>query len=101
MDILPTVITEAMAARLPVVSTRLAGIPEMVLDGKTGRLVAPGDAAAIASAVRGLLSQPDQARSMGEAGRRHAEEMFSEGVTIPQLVALLQSMNATPVQALA
>lgn len=101
MDILPTVITEAMAARLPVVSTRLAGIPEMVLDGKTGRLVASGDAAAIASAVRGLLSQPDQARSMGEAGRRHAEEMFSEGVTIPQLVALLQSMNATPVQALA
>jgi glycosyltransferase involved in cell wall biosynthesis len=94
MDVLPTVITEAMAARLPVVSTLLAGIPEMVLDGKTGLLVAPDDAVAIASAVRGLLSQPDQARSMGEAGRRHAEEVFSESVTIPQLLALLSRATA-------
>lgn len=91
MDILPTVITEAMAAQLPVVSTRLAGIPEMVIDGKTGFLVAPGDAAAVADAVRKLLSHPDQARSMGAAGRRHAESVFSEEVTIPQLLALLRT----------
>ncbi len=91
MDILPTVITEAMAARLPVVSTRLAGIPEMVIDGKTGFLVSPGDAAAVADAVQKLLANPDEARSMGAAGRRHAESVFSEDVTIPQLLALLRS----------
>jgi colanic acid/amylovoran biosynthesis glycosyltransferase len=89
MDILPTVITEAMAASLPVVSTRLAGIPEMVVDGKTGFLVAPGDAQAVANAVQKLLSNPGKARAMGAAGRRHAEAIFSEGVTIPQLLALL------------
>ena len=89
MDILPTVITEAMAAGLPVVSTRLAGIPEMVIDGKTGFLVSPGDPRAVASAVRTLLANPGEARAMGAAGRCHAESIFSENVTVPQLLALL------------
>jgi len=89
MDILPTVITEAMAASLPVVSTRLAGIPEMVIDGETGILVAPGDAVAFADALQKLLSDKNRARAMGAAGRRHAEANFCEDVTIPQLLALL------------
>lgn len=89
MDILPTVITEAMAASLPVVSTRLAGIPEMVVDGKTGILVSPRDAQAVADAVQKLLANPGEARAMGAAGRLHAEAIFSEDVTIPQLLALL------------
>ena len=89
MDILPTVIMEAMAARLPVVSTKLAGIPEMVVQGRTGLLVDPGDAAATADAVRSILLNPGIARSMGEAGFRHARAVFSENVTIPQILALL------------
>jgi len=88
MDILPTVITEAMAAGLPVVSTRLAGIPEMVISGKTGVLVAPGDAVAVADALETLVSDAGEAESMGAAGRRHAESVFSDDVTIPQLLAL-------------
>lgn len=90
MDILPTVITEAMAAGLPVVSTRLAGIPEMVIDGKTGILVAPGDPGAVADAIQKLLSDAGESRAMGAAGRRHAESIFSDDVTIPQLLALLE-----------
>lgn len=89
MDILPTVITEAMSASLPVVSTFLAGIPEMVFDGQTGFLVQPGDAQAFADAVRKLLSNPEAARAMGTAGRRHADTAFSENVTIPQLLEQL------------
>ena len=89
MDILPTVITEAMAAGLPVVSTRLAGIPEMVIDGKTGFLVDPDDPVAVADAVQTLLGNRAEALAMGAAGRRHAESIFSEEVTIPQLLALL------------
>ncbi len=94
MDILPTVIMEAMAARLPVVSTTLAGIPEMVVEGKTGLLVAPGDAVAAAAAVRSLLDDPTKARAMGEAGFRHAASVFSEDVTIPQLLGLLRAASA-------
>ncbi|MGA1124722.1 MAG: glycosyltransferase family 4 protein [Chthoniobacterales bacterium] len=89
MDILPTVITEAMAASLPVVSTRLAGVPEMVVHGKTGLLVPPGDPTAVAEAVQRLLADPGEARALGAAGRSHAEAIFSEDVTIPQLLALL------------
>lgn len=90
MDILPTVITEAMSASLPVVSTFLAGIPEMVLDGQTGFLVQPGDARAIADAVRKLLANREAACAMGAAGRRHADAAFSENVTIPQLLEQLR-----------
>lgn len=92
MDVLPTVITEAMAASLPVVSTRLAGIPEMVLEGVTGLLVAPGDAVAVADAVQKLFANPAEARAMGMAGRQRAEALFSEEVTIPQLLSLLESV---------
>lgn len=76
-DILPTVITEAMACGLPVVSTRLAGIPEMVVDGKTGLLVEPGDTDALAGALDQLAGDPDLARRLGEAGARRAAEVFS------------------------
>ncbi|MFZ9933674.1 MAG: glycosyltransferase, partial [Chthoniobacterales bacterium] len=74
---------------LPVVSTRLAGVPEMVVHGKTGLLVPPGDPTAVAEAVQRLLADPGEARALGAAGRSHAEAVFSEDVTIPQLLALL------------
>ena len=96
MDILPTVITEAMAAALPVVSTRLAGIPEMVIDGSTGLLVESGDALAFADAVESLLRNESLAKTMGEEGRRRAEAVFSEEVTIPQLQAMLSSVQSSP-----
>src|SRR5581483_10677278 len=54
-DVFPTVIIEAMAAGRPVVSTRLAGIPEAVVDGETGLLVPPGDPAALATALERLI----------------------------------------------
>lgn len=93
MDILPTVITEAMASSLPVVSTCLAGIPEMVLDHKTGLLVAPEDPSAVADALLKMLADPAAASAMGQEGRRHAESVFSENVTIPQLLSLLNQSS--------
>jgi glycosyltransferase involved in cell wall biosynthesis len=68
---------EAMATGLPVVATRVGGIPEAVIDGKTGLLVESGDAAALAEAIVCLLSNEDLRRSMGEAARRRAVELFS------------------------
>jgi len=91
MDILPTVITEAMAAGLPVVSTRLAGIPEMVVDQVTGLLSNPGDVSALAHSLASLLTHPQTALSMGIEGRRRAEKVFNEEVTIPELLSILET----------
>jgi glycosyltransferase involved in cell wall biosynthesis len=76
-DILPTVITEAMASSLPVVSTTVAGIPEMVAHGESGLLVEPSDAAALADAIATIAGRPELRRSMGAAGRLRAERLFT------------------------
>ena len=65
----PRVITEARAAGLPVVSTDVAGIPEMVLDGETGYLVEPGDVDSLRNRIRDLIESPDLRRKMGERTR--------------------------------
>ena len=68
-DNLPTVIMEAMAAGLPVVSTRVAGVPEMIEDRVTGRLLAEHDVPGIAAALEELLKNAPLARQYGAAGR--------------------------------
>src|SRR5262249_38305401 len=55
-DALPTVLLEASACGLPAVASRIAGVPEIVEDGVTGRVVAPGDAVALADALASLMS---------------------------------------------
>ena len=77
MDNLPTVIMEAMAAALPVISTPLAGIPEMVQDGVNGVLVPDRDPSALAAALERLLNDPQEGRRLGERGRQIAREKFS------------------------
>jgi glycosyltransferase involved in cell wall biosynthesis len=69
-------LVEAMASGRPVVASRAGGVLETVLDGETGRLVAPGDVAGVAGAVLELLADPVRARGMGEAGRRRATALF-------------------------
>ncbi|MEM7145735.1 MAG: glycosyltransferase family 4 protein [Verrucomicrobiota bacterium] len=88
-DILPTVITEAMAAGLPVVSTRLVGVPEMVVDGETGLLVEPGDEGALAGALRRLALDGGERKRFGEAGVERARAVFELGKTSGQLLELM------------
>lgn len=76
---LPLTVLEAMATGLPVVATRVGGIPEVVTDGKTGLLVPPGDLAALAAAIGRILQDPTGARRMGQAGRAQVEREFSLG----------------------
>jgi glycosyltransferase involved in cell wall biosynthesis len=79
---LGVVALEAMNYGTPVVASRIGGIPDVVEDGVTGLLVPPGDAAALAAALRRLLDEPDLARKLGEAGRRRLREQFSwEAIT--------------------
>ncbi|MBI2951818.1 glycosyltransferase family 4 protein [bacterium] len=70
-------LVEAMATGIPAVATRVGGVPEVVEDGKTGLLVEPGDASALAGAILRLLDDEGLRRSMGEAARRRAVERYS------------------------
>jgi glycosyltransferase involved in cell wall biosynthesis len=79
---------EAMAAGVPVVGSRVGGIPEMVLDGVTGRLVPPRDPAALAAAIEALVAAPDLRRAYGLAARARAESHFSLRVHAERLQAI-------------
>lgn len=89
MDNYPTVIAEAMAAGLPVVSTTVAGVPEMVADGQTGRLVPPRAPAALADALAVFLTDAVLAARLGRAGRVRARKRFSADASARQLSRLL------------
>lgn len=71
------VLLEAMAMGKPVVASAVGGIPEVVLDGRTGLLVPPADPEALAVAILRLLEDPRAAQRLGEAGRERARESFS------------------------
>jgi colanic acid/amylovoran biosynthesis glycosyltransferase len=76
MDNLPTVIMEAMAAALPVVSTDVGGISEMVINRETGFLVPQNDVAAVAEAMGKLLSD-ELARQLGSRGHERCAKLFA------------------------
>jgi glycosyltransferase involved in cell wall biosynthesis len=73
---MPNAVLEAMAARRPVVATRVGGVPEIVSDGKTGVLVPAADPGALASAIVGLLAQRERRTAMGEAAWRRVRDRF-------------------------
>ena len=75
-DGLPTVILESLALGTPVVATPVTGIPEAVLDGRTGLLVPEGDTAALAEALDRVVGDADLRCRLAEQGRRHVEERF-------------------------
>ncbi len=85
---------EAMAHGLPVVATRAGGIPDKVEDGVTGRLVAPGDVAALATALSDLAGDPARRRAMGEAGRARALAAFAWPALAARTIALYEELLA-------
>jgi glycosyltransferase involved in cell wall biosynthesis len=74
---LPMTVLEAMALSRPVVATRVGGIPDAVTDGRTGRLVSPGDTDAFADALVELAQAPALRRTMGEAASADYRERFT------------------------
>ena len=88
-DNLPTVIMEAMACGVPVVSTRIAGVPEMIRDGEDGLLVEPRSPEQLAGALAKLLADAPLRERLGAAGKNAAREKFSLEKTVRELKHLL------------
>ena len=74
----PNALLEAMAARLPIVATRVGGVPEILTHEDTGILTAPRDPAALAEGLERLLRDADIQRSLGERAHAHAVTKFSQ-----------------------
>ncbi|MDB6173046.1 MAG: hypothetical protein JWL59_2357 [Chthoniobacteraceae bacterium] len=88
-DNLPTVIMEAMMCGVPVISTAIAGVPEMIVNGETGILVAPNAPPHLAEAVGQLMRDPALAKRFSTSGREHAVANFSIENTTRSLKHLL------------
>jgi glycosyltransferase involved in cell wall biosynthesis len=73
---MPLAILEAWAAGVPVVATRVGGVPQMIADGQTGVLIDSGDENALAAALIGLLTDQGRAARIGAAGRARVRERF-------------------------
>ena len=89
MDNLPTVIMEAMATGLPVVSTNIGGIPEMVLENETGFLVQSGDVVAMADAIETVINDCSLAARFGQSGYERARALFPIEKNVRELCALI------------
>lgn len=98
MEGIPVAIMEGMATSLPVVASSLSGIPEAVIDGETGRLVEPGNADALASAIEAVLRDPPACRRMGREGRRMVEREFRIDLCVERLLGQLDAQQTTPVE---
>lgn len=89
-------ILEAMAAGKPVVATMVGGIPEFVVSGQSGLLVPPGDAPALARAIKQLLDEPEKARAMGRQGQEHVTKHYSIESVVRQHEQLYELCLAHP-----
>jgi alpha-maltose-1-phosphate synthase len=87
---------EAMACSTAVVGSRTGGIPEVVDEGETGLLVPPGDPEALAVALNAVLSDPDLARAMGQAGRKRAVAEFGWTAIAAQTANLYAELTNKP-----
>jgi len=86
------VATEAMSQSKAVIATDVGGLKEMVVDGKTGILVPPGDASELSRAMSRLLREPDTARTMGENGYRRYADNYSLDAVVPRILDVYQEL---------
>jgi glycosyltransferase involved in cell wall biosynthesis len=93
-DAAPLVILEAMREGVPVVASRVGGIPEQVVDKTTGLLVEPDDPSALAESIRTLLADPETLESMSQHALSRIEEVFSLQVMVSRYLDVYRSFAA-------
>jgi glycosyltransferase involved in cell wall biosynthesis len=91
MDGIPVSLLEAMGIGAPVIASRLSGIPELVDHDRTGILVPPGDAVALADAIEQLADEPARAAALARAGRQRVSESFSLRRSVDGLLSAWQA----------
>lgn len=89
---LPKTLIEAAACGCPIVTTDLPGCREVVRHGENGLLVRERDASALAQALALLINNPTLRMKMGVNGRNMAEQKFSSGIIIPQILELYKTV---------
>jgi len=92
----PVVLMEAMAARMPAVATAVGGVSELVEDGTTGCLVAPGDGAALRAAILRVMEDSALRQRMGEAGRAKVEAHFTATTEAARLARMFRADHDLP-----
>ena len=104
-DGLPNVLMEAQSQALCCLSTAISGVPELIRDGQTGVLVAPGDVAALAHVLDALIRDPARRHVLGKAGAARVRSAFGHEAAIDRLADLLRAEIAgqatTPIAAVA
>ncbi|MFM7534099.1 MAG: glycosyltransferase family 4 protein [Rubrivivax sp.] len=91
----PRALVEAYACSLPVIASRLGSLEELVQDGETGLLVDPGDAVALAEAMRWALAHPERMAQMGQAARARYERHFTPQRALDRRLALYAELLAS------
>jgi glycosyltransferase involved in cell wall biosynthesis len=89
---LPLVVLEYMAAGLPVVATRVGGVPEAVREGVSGFLVDAGDDAAMADRIVHLLERPELRKKMGAEGRRILDARFTKAAMMQRILQVYENV---------
>lgn len=87
----PIAVLEAMAMQLPIVATRVGGVPEQIIDGEHGWLVSPRDPSALATAITDALDSPEERMCRGRVARRRAKAMFSLEKCVDRHVAMYEA----------
>jgi glycosyltransferase involved in cell wall biosynthesis len=93
-EAMPLALTEAMATGLPVIGTRVGGVPDLIEPGLTGHLVAPGDFQGISNRVMHVYETKGELASMGEAARARAVERFNLDASVTAIGRLLTELGA-------
>lgn len=98
-DVIPNVLAEAMAMQIPVVSTDVSGISELITDGVSGRLVPPDNPGALAAVIEELLADEPQRRRLALGGYQKVVRDFDRSANIPVLAALFDTAAPTATRA--
>ena len=91
----PVVLMEAMAKEIPVISTRITGIPELIEHDHDGLLATPGDREDLALQIRKLLDNPDLRRELGQAGRKKVSSLYNQHINNQKMVNLFHMESQT------